>query len=87
MRELVFSRFFFFETQDSGTTDFLQYTLESVNQICFEEVKRYEVFNIKRDSEDLTVVEKIGKVVCLNNCSSNGECNGGIYLVNYYIVI
>lgn len=66
------------DIRDSGTTEFLKYTLGSVNQICFEEVKRYEVFNIKRDSEDLTVVEQIGKIVCQNNCSSNGECNGGV---------
>lgn len=67
-----------FLTQDSGTTDFSRYTVESLNHFCFEEIKKYEIFNIKNDFEEESVVDKIGKLVCPNDCSSNGVCNGGI---------
>lgn len=65
-------------TQDSGTADFSRYTIQSLNHFCFEEIRKYEIFNVKNDFEEESVVETIGKLVCPNDCSSNGVCNGGV---------
>lgn len=72
------NRIYLYFTQDSGTTDFSEYTIQSLNHFCFEEIRRYEIFNIKNDLEEESVVETIGKLVCPNDCSSKGICNGGI---------
>ncbi|XP_065929944.1 von Willebrand factor D and EGF domain-containing protein isoform X2 [Magallana gigas] len=66
------------DIRDSGTTDFARYTLQSLNHFCFEQIKKYEIFHIKNDFEEESVVETIGKLVCPNDCSSNGVCNGGV---------
>lgn len=66
------------DIRDSGTTDFSRYTVESLNHDCFEKIKKYEVFNIKNDFEEESVVATIGKLVCPNDCSSNGVCTGGV---------
>lgn len=53
--------------------------MESLKEYCFEQIKKYEIFHTKNDSELLSVVEKIGKLVCPNDCSSNGVCDEGTY--------
>lgn len=53
--------------------------MESVKEYCFEQIKKYEIFHTKNDSEVFSVVERIGKIVCPNDCSYNGVCNEGIY--------
>lgn len=68
-------------TQDSGTADFSRYTIQSLNHFCFEEIRKYEIFNVKNDFEEESVVETIGKLVCPNDCSSNGVCNGGVWFI------
>lgn len=68
-------------TQDSGTADFSRYTIQSLNHFCFEEIRKYELFNVKNDFEEESVVETIGKLVCPNDCSSNGVCNRGVWFI------
>lgn len=68
-------------TQDSGTADFSRYTIQSLNHFCFEEIRKYEIFNVKNDFEEESVVETIGKLVCPNDCSSNGVCNRGVWFI------
>lgn len=53
--------------------------MESVKKYCFEQIKKYEVFHTKNDSDGISVVERIGKLVCPSDCSSNGICYEGIY--------
>lgn len=73
----------FFIYQDSGLVEFLIYIMELVKEYCFEQIKKYEIFYIKNDFEVFFVVERIGKIVCFNDCFYNGVCNEGIYnLIN-----
>lgn len=53
--------------------------MESVKEYCFEQIKKYEIFHIKNESDVFSVVERIGKIVCPNDCSYNGVCSEGIY--------
>lgn len=53
---------------------------------CFEQIKKYEVFHESKDFQGVSVVQKIGQLVCPNNCSANGNCNEGMQssLCSYY---
>lgn len=65
------------DIRDSGTTEFSKYTLESLIKFCFDQIKKHEKYHIKRDTEETSVVDIIGKLVCPNDCSANGICNEG----------
>lgn len=65
------------DIRDSGTTEFSKYTLESLNKFCFDQIKKHEKYHIKNDTEEGSVVDIIGKLVCPNDCSANGICNEG----------
>lgn len=49
---------------------------------CFEQIKMYEVFHEPEDFQEVSVVQKIGQLVCPNNCSANGDCNEGMQFTN-----
>lgn len=49
---------------------------------CFEQIKMYEVFHEPEDFQEVSVVQKIGQLVCPNNCSANGDCNEGMQFNN-----
>lgn len=49
---------------------------------CFEQIKMYEVFHEPEDFQGVSVVQKIGQLVCPNNCSANGDCNEGMQFNN-----
>lgn len=65
------------DIRDSGTTEFSKHTLESMNKFCYDQIKKYEKYHIKNDTEEGSVVDIIGKLVCPNDCSANGVCNEG----------
>lgn len=65
------------DIRDSGTTEFSKYTLESLIKFCFDQIKKHEKYHIKKDTEETSVVDIIGKLVCPNDCSANGICNEG----------
>lgn len=52
-----------------------------MNKFCYDQIKKYEKYHIKNDTEEGSVVDKIGKLVCPNDCSANGICNEGIIIV------
>lgn len=70
------------DIRDSGTTEFSSFTRESMDHQCFEQIKKYEVFHESKDFQGVSVVQKIGQLVCPNNCSANGNCNEGICICN-----
>eukprot|EP00105_Crassostrea_gigas_P003759 XP_011416707.1 PREDICTED: von Willebrand factor D and EGF domain-containing protein [Crassostrea gigas] len=70
------------DIRDSGTTEFSSLTRESMDHQCFEQIKMYEVFHEPEDFQEVSVVQKIGQLVCPNNCSANGDCNEGICKCN-----
>lgn len=49
---------------------------------CYEQIKMYEVFHEPEDFQEVSVVQKIGQLVCPNNCSANGDCNEGMQFTN-----
>lgn len=49
---------------------------------CYEQIKMYEVFHDPEDFQEVSVVQKIGQLVCPNNCSANGDCNEGMQFNN-----
>lgn len=70
------------DIRDSGTTEFSSFTRESMDHQCFEQIKKYEVFHEPKDFQGVSVVQKIGQLVCPNNCSANGNCSEGICICN-----
>lgn len=70
--------FFFFVFQDSGSTEFSKYTLESLNHFCLDQIKKYEKYHARNGFKRASVVDAIGKLVCPNDCFSHGVCNKGI---------
>lgn len=48
-----------------------------MNEFCFEQIKKYEIFHVKSESDEESVVDTIGKLVCPNNCTANGICKEG----------
>lgn len=76
---------FVFLQKDSGTTEFSSYTMDSINQNCFEQIKNYEIFHEPSDSQGVSVVQIVGQLVCLNNCSNNGDCIEGMIL-NHVVI-
>ncbi|XP_062607020.1 von Willebrand factor D and EGF domain-containing protein-like [Saccostrea cucullata] len=66
------------DIRDAGTTEFTSYTIESLKQFCFEEIKKYEIYYDTNGTQTESVVDRIGKIVCPNNCSDNGVCTGGV---------
>ncbi|XP_062573358.1 uncharacterized protein LOC134235241, partial [Saccostrea cucullata] len=63
---------------DAGTTEFTTHTIESLKQFCFEQIKKYEIYYETNGTQTESVVDRIGKVVCPNNCSNNGVCTAGV---------
>lgn len=76
---------FVFLQKDSGTTEFSNYTMDSINQNCFEQIKNYEIFHEPSNSQGVSVVQIVGQLVCLNNCSNNGDCIEGMIL-NHVVI-
>lgn len=67
-----------FSFKDAGTTEFVSYTVESLNRVCFEQIKKYEVFYTTNGTQSESVIDIIGKMVCPENCSANGVCSAGM---------
>lgn len=72
----IFFKILFF--QDSGSTEFSKHTLESLNHFCFDQIKKYEIYYVRKGTKRASVVDAIGKLICPNDCSSHGVCNEGI---------
>lgn len=66
------------DIRDSGTTEFSSYTIESINQNCFEQIKKHEVFLEPSNTHGASVVQIVGQLICSNNCSNNGVCKEGM---------
>lgn len=52
-----------------------------MNKFCYDQIKKYEKYHIQNDTEEGSVVDIIGKLVCPNDCSANGVCNEGMYVL------
>lgn len=68
--------------QDSGSTEFSKHTLESLNHFCFDQIKKYEIYYVRKGTKRASVVDAIGKLICPNDCSSHGVCNEGIWILS-----
>lgn len=66
----------------TATTEFLDDTVNAVQTKTIIEISRNETLSMsKTDNKTESILDYITSKLCQNNCSKNGECRSGRYLI------
>ncbi|XP_076109578.1 uncharacterized protein LOC143078608 [Mytilus galloprovincialis] len=66
----------------SGDISFMSTTLDTMLMTAKEELERNQTLKEEITDDGKTVLEKLTSLLCLNNCSSNGNCVNGECVCN-----
>ncbi|XP_062588306.1 von Willebrand factor D and EGF domain-containing protein-like [Saccostrea cucullata] len=61
----------------NGSTEWTALTVESIKDHCVSLMRRDERFYIVDNTTGQSVLNMFTSMACFNNCSGNGDCNGG----------
>ncbi|XP_052063239.1 uncharacterized protein LOC127702954 isoform X1 [Mytilus californianus] len=66
----------------AGDTSFMSTTLDTMLTAAKVELERNQTLKEETTEDGRTLLEKLTSLLCLNNCSSNGNCINGICVCN-----
>lgn len=69
--------------QITGDTAFLATTLSVMQTAAKAELVRNQSLSEQITDDGTTLLEKLSSHLCLNNCSSNGQCKNGMCAIFY----